>query len=282
MSRYSILLKCDSKNPLIGHKHRPNTSARLMNATIQINSDGLRDQEYPTGKSDKYRIIFLGDSITLGWGVEREESFEYIHEKQLNKDYPTEIVNFGTGNYNTEQEVNLFLEKGLKYKPDEIVVFYFINDAEITPKKSKWWFLGYSRLMTFYWSRMHACFNKLFPSRSYSKYYSDLYKKDQKGWINAKMAFLQLRNICRNNNITLKVILVPELHKLDDYPFKEEHAKIAAFLEKNNIACFDLALLFVNCNNPMELWNAPDDAHPNEKAHRLIAEYSLPFISEKK
>ena len=69
MTKYAMNLKKDSNNPLIGHEHRPNKSMELMDVMVDINSDGLRDKEYPVEKSDKKRIIFLGDSLTFGWGV---------------------------------------------------------------------------------------------------------------------------------------------------------------------------------------------------------------------
>ena len=43
----------------------------------------------------------------------------------------------------------------------------------------------------------------------------------------------------------------------------------------------DLAPHFITETSPLTLWVARDDAHPNAKAHRLIAEYSYPFLSEK-
>ena len=101
MSRYALILKEDSPNPLIGHHHRPGTQATLMGVSIHTNADGFRDDEYPVEKGDRRRIIFLGDSLTLGWGVEKEETFEHILESELNAISPTEIINLGIGNYNT-------------------------------------------------------------------------------------------------------------------------------------------------------------------------------------
>ncbi len=282
MSRYSMSVKTDSKNPLIGHVHKPNSSDRLMNVIVNINSDGLRDGEYPVEKGAKYRMIFLGDSLTFAWGVEQVDSFENVLEQELSKVRPTEIINFGTGNYNTEQEVNLFLEKGLKYKPDKVVLFYFINDAEITPKKSRLWFLAYSRLLSFYWSRVHSAINNMFQSQSFEDYYADLYMSDQAGWINSQKALLQLKDVCEKNNINLQVVLLPELHNLKQYPFGKEYKLISTFLGNNGIDHLDLTPSFEGYENPMELWVSYDDAHPNKLAHQMIAEYSLDFISGRK
>jgi hypothetical protein len=275
-------IKTDSENPLIGHVHRPNSSARLMDVMVYINSDGFRDREYSFHKGDKYRMIFLGDSLTLGWGVEQEDTFENILEQELNKLHPTEIINFGTGNYNTEQEVNLFIEKGLKYNPDKVVLFYFINDAEKTPKKSRFWFMAYSRLLSFYWSRIHSTINNLLQSKSFSEYYSELYRTDQIGWVNTRKSFLLLQDFCRENDIDLQVVLLPELHVLKNYPFKKEHNLVSTFLMDNDIRHIDLAPFFENYENPMKLWVSLDDAHPNKLAHRMIAEYTIDFLSGEK
>lgn len=279
MTRYSVFAKRDSPNPRIGHVHKPNVELHLMGARVKINSDGFRDQEYPLEKGNRYRIIFLGDSVTFGWGIPKEESFEAILERRLHETAPAEIINFGTGNYNTEQEVHLFLDKGLKYDPDQVTVFYAINDAEITPGKSRLWFLGYSQLVTFYWSRIQAFRNHLSPGRGFERYYRQLYEGNPPGWRKAQEAFLRLRDICREKGIALQVILLPELHQLSDYLFQKEYDTVSHFLQSHGIAHLDLAPSFIEVKNPMELWVARDDAHPNRRAHQRIADGSFPFLS---
>ena len=281
MTRYALYNKVDSDNPRIGHEHKPNSSTRLMNVMVDINSDGLRDREYPLTKGDNYRIIMLGDSLTLGWGVAERETFSNILEEKLNKSYPTEIINFGTGNYNTEQEVNLFKEKGLKYKPDKVVLFYFINDAEVTPEKSKLWFLGYSEFISFYWSRINSLMDKYSSSQSFGEYYSALYRDDQAGWKNTKSAILDLMQLCKKESIELQVVLLPELHDTKNQIFREVYDNIAHFLSENNIEYVNLARLFSEQDNEMDLWVSYDDAHPNALAHKKIAESITEFVSKR-
>ena len=279
MSRYARSLKIDAENPLIGHLHRPNREVKLMNATVRINSDGFRDDEYPVEKGQRWRIIFLGDSLTFGWGVEKEQSFEHLLERELDAREPTEIINFGTGNYNTVQEVNLLLEKGLRYRPDQVVLFYFINDAEPVPQRSRLPWLGNIRIVTFYWSRVKALLARLDPSAGFEAYYAALYRGDPEGWRRSRGALLELQETCRERGIVLQVVLLPELHELADYTFAREHALVADFLRANGIPVLDLAPSFANETDPTTLWVAPDDAHPNARAHRLIANYTLDFIA---
>jgi lysophospholipase L1-like esterase len=279
MTRYSNELKIASDNPLIGHVHRPGASSRLMGVRVDLNSDGFRDDEYPVGRSQRYRIIALGDSLTFGWGVPKDEIFETLIERELDSRRPTEIINFGTGNYNTEQEVNLFLEKGLKYDPDEVVIFYFINDAEPTPKTSPYAFLGHSQMVTFVWSRAKTIASRIRPSKSFQEYYSGLYREGSPGWERAKEAFAIAQRVCRENGIALKVVLLPELHRLEPYTFEAEHRLVVDFLDSLGIPALDLAPLFRGQGDPLRLWVALDDAHPNALAHRLIAQYAVDFVA---
>jgi len=281
MTKYAMNLKEDSGNKMIGHVHRPNKSMELMDVMVDINSDRLRDKEYPVAKGDEYRIIFLGDSLTFGWGVKEEETFATLIEEDLNSDSPTEVLNFGIGNYNTEQEVNLFIDKGLKYNPDKVVLFYFINDAEPTPEKSGLWFLGYSQFISFYWSRINSLINNFVPSKSFQEYYESLYEDDQQGWINARKAMIQLKGICERKGIEFQVVLLPELHDVNNEIFANVYNNLALFLEENNIDYLNLAKLFENYPNQIELWVSYDDAHPNNIAHRKIAESSVEFIKNK-
>lgn len=279
MTRYAKNLKLPSSNPLIAHVHKPNASARLMGVEVRINSDGLRGREFLVERNGKYRMVFLGDSLTLGWGVRQEETFANLLEAEIGKRAAVEIINLGIGNYNTEQETHLFIEKGLKYRPDKVVLFYFINDAEPTPKESHWSFLEHSELISFFWSRARGLISNLTRSQKYRDYYVGLYEPDAPGWLKAKESFLLLKRVCRDKGIELQVVLLPELHELRDYPFKKEHAVVAGFLEANGIEHLDLTRFFKDEAEPSRLWVAPDDAHPNAAAHRLIARYAVDFVA---
>jgi lysophospholipase L1-like esterase len=280
MSRYALTLKLDSENPRIGHHHRPNAEAHLMSVTVRTNADGFRDDEYAVARNERRRIVFLGDSLTLGWGVEQDQTFEHLLEARLDAIRPTEILNLGVGNYNTTQEVNLFLDKGAKYQPDQVVLFYFINDAEPVPQKSRFPGLGHSRLVTFYWSRLKALRARLAPGTGFAEYYAALYRDGAEGWARSQAALLELQQQSRVRGFALAVVLLPELHELVDYTFHEEHESVMDFLRANGIRALDLAPAFANERDPHSLWVSLDDAHPNARAHRLIADYSLDFLAE--
>ncbi len=280
MSRYASLLKQPSANPRIGHVHRPGGRARLMGVDVEINADGLRDDEVGPREEAVRRVVFLGDSLTFGWGVEKRDSFAQILEESLSAQRPTEVLNFGTGNYNTTQEVELFLEKGLAYRPDLVVLFYFINDAEPVPRRSRWAFLARFRIVTFYWSRLKQLAARWFPGRTYREYYASLYEEDQPGWRETQEAFDRLIEVCRSQGVDLRVVLLPELHELQDYPFAREYRRVADFLRTRGVPVLDTTPAFADVAEPQSLWVSRDDAHPNAAAHRRIAAATRAFLAE--
>jgi len=102
---------------------------------IKINSHGLRDREFPLYKEkDTYRILALGDSFTFGTGVDNQETYPkylegLLNSSSLNKN-KYEVINaavFGWGPY---QEYIYLKEKGMKFKPDLIIVGFCTNDIE--------------------------------------------------------------------------------------------------------------------------------------------------------
>jgi lysophospholipase L1-like esterase len=280
MTRYGRDVKIRAENPLIGHVHRPNARRHLMGVDVATNSDGFRDLDYPVERNGAHRMIVLGDSLTFGWGVDFEKTFSRVLERRLNSSAPVEVINFGAGNYNTQQEVNLLIDKGLKYQPDHVVLFYFINDAEPTPKRASWSFLDRSELVSIFWSRLRIAKGRLFGSQSYIDYYKSLYADDAPGWQATREALELLRDTCAREGIRLQVVLLPELHQLEDYTFEREHRLVTEYLESLEIATLDLAPHFAGETDPPRLWVALDDAHPNAAAHGLIADYSESFISK--
>jgi hypothetical protein len=121
MWKYSKLLKTKSKNNLINHVHLKNVNAQLQNVNININSIGIRGQEKDLTEWDRAtkKILFIGSSITLGWGVEEKQTLTSMLENKLNSDTKTlwKILNGGIGNYNTQRYVVNYNENLKLLKP---------------------------------------------------------------------------------------------------------------------------------------------------------------------
>ena len=88
----------------------------------------------------------------------------------------------------------------------------------------------------------------------------------------------EIRDVCSDRGVGLQVVLLPELHELEDYPFIDEHRKVVGFLDQLGVESLDLAPRFPAPDPPHSLWVALDDAHPNVAAHEIIADLTLPFL----
>src|SRR5262249_46061030 len=75
------------------------------------------------------RILFLGDDVVSGYGVAPEEVIPKRLEAALKaRGRPVEVLNFGVSGYDTQQEVEFFQIRGIKYQPDVVVLAYVLND----------------------------------------------------------------------------------------------------------------------------------------------------------
>lgn len=94
---------------------------------VQHNQHGFRGKNYPFQRSDKKRIVVVGDSFVWGFGVNDQEIFTAQIENQLGDQW--EIVNMGVSGYGTDQQIILWESLGQKWNPDHVFLFFtFVND----------------------------------------------------------------------------------------------------------------------------------------------------------
>src|SRR5439155_15798620 len=74
MWRYSNELKVRSTDPALDFDHAPSRSATLQNVSIRLNERGLRGGPVIPLAPGERRMLFLGCSITLRWGVREDET----------------------------------------------------------------------------------------------------------------------------------------------------------------------------------------------------------------
>lgn len=86
-----------------------------------INSAGQRDDEVTLEKpAGTFRIVFLGDSRTFGYGVPIDRHFTRLIEGYFNK---VEAINLGVSGYGVDQELLALRTRGLQYQPDLVLAY---------------------------------------------------------------------------------------------------------------------------------------------------------------
>ena len=121
----------------LGWEHIPEARAtwegRDFNVPVEINSKGLRDREYEYRKAERvFRILAFGDSYLEGWGARQEDVVTEVLERHLNDrndGIPYEVINCGVAGYGTDQELLFFQREGIRYDPDLILLFFYVNDV---------------------------------------------------------------------------------------------------------------------------------------------------------
>jgi len=119
-------------DPELGWKLSPGAEDEYGGVRVHVNGKGLRGPELaferPPGS---LRILWLGDSVTFGYGVERvEETFPYAVAERLaaRLGIPVETVNAGVGGYAPWQQLAWLEREGWRYAPDLVVVGFVLND----------------------------------------------------------------------------------------------------------------------------------------------------------
>lgn len=111
----------------------PGARDEWMGVPVAINEQGLRGPVRAIPKpAGVRRVLFLGDSVTFGFQLENDaDTLPARAEAQLASLGATgvEAINAGVGGYSPWQEVRWFVEEGLQYEPDVVVVGFVLNDV---------------------------------------------------------------------------------------------------------------------------------------------------------
>jgi lysophospholipase L1-like esterase len=286
-----------SPNPAIGYEPVPNfeyegSDLMFYEFRGKTNSLGFRDREHSPAKPDGvYRIAVLGDSVTMGLQIQnREDLFPEVLQRELETaGHRIEVLNFGVSGYNTQQEVAIFLEKGLEYRPDLVLVQYSLNDTGAMNggiiqhlRDAEQASAGASR------SLAH-------PLLSRSALYRLIYFRLLSGHVDRKRmerdlalevleddtvaeSLALLARTSESRGFDVLVVVFPEFRKYTD-ELAAQHDRVADLSEQNGFHHLDLRGSFAVCYRTHGSTIALNYMHPSPSGHRCageaIAEYLL-------
>jgi len=276
MWKYSNELKQLSENELIGHIHKKNSSSMLQSVEIRTNSLGLRGDESLLTCCDR-SVLFLGSSITLGWGVQEKFTVsEVLNSKFQNK---IAFLNGGIGNYNTVRYVNNYLNNLSGIKPETIIIQYFINDAEKLVINQGNFFLKNSQLAVTLWSVYQKTKASL-EGVSLEEYYKQVYKEDSQGFIEMQNALDQIMEHSIENDVRVIVAMTPDIHSMNPYKFNYIHDIMEKESYQRGFEFIDLLDSFLEIDDSVDIFAMPGDPHPNKIGHMVMAEHIFAYLKE--
>jgi lysophospholipase L1-like esterase len=254
---------------------------------IRNNSLGFRDREIPP-KSDRYRIVVVGDSFTWGQGVEEQDRYSDLIEKALGPGY--EVFNFGRPGNNLPEHLDV-LAQALTVSPDFVLLQLYINDFETAtmrrpepkPLLPDAWDRTLERTSILYdlarnqWATIQE---KIGITDSYARYMERNLRDPSSP--NAKRTSAELGEFfdrARAAHVAAGAVLFPAPDSLGeygrDYPFTYLHERVAEICAAKHVPYLDLLPLYSTFKDPTTLWVSPFDAHPNAMSNRRAADEIL-------
>ncbi len=136
--KYADRRALGERSPVFHHTLKPNTEFLYqrwgnLRHSVSTNSLGFRDRSvrHVPLSSDKYRVLFMGDSFTYGVGLPYEKTFICLIDSEL-EDKNVEVLNAGVVSYSPaiywKKTEYLLSRAGLRF--DHMVVFLDISDIQ--------------------------------------------------------------------------------------------------------------------------------------------------------
>lgn len=290
-----------SPNILIGWEPIPNPAAAVGRLDGRFtpeerNSLGFRDYEHAVAKSPGvHRILIIGDSITKGVGIpDPNMAYPMVLERELGqRGLRSEVLNFGVEGYNTQQEVETLRDKGLRYKPDLVVLAYCLNDRdwpahhlymELLEEESGSGGVAAARLSPllrhsalYLFVRYRVLDDWLMKRRMAGGRIKELFDLVQKDTV--EEYFWVLAGLSRQNGFKVLVAVFPYIDDLNDYKHLDQDLWVQGLSARHGFAHYDLLNAFRECARLTGQTIAFDDVHPNNIGHvcagRVLASFIL-------
>lgn len=280
-------------------RHKPDFELEMRGFELRTNELGLRNEPIVRPKpTDERRILFLGDSVTFGWGVDAEDAFcgqlpPLLHERFGGS---WTAINAGHLLHDTTQEAAVLEELGEACEPDLVCVVFVDNDvvltrqaqqasakakvpadeaaepAEVDPSvaKLKAWnrrllkiqepLPGIHSVLS-HWILKNSALEGM-GSRAHAKAFG---LSTDEGWVASSRALLQVQAWCQERGLPFVL-----LNTLPGGPLEEKVSKLA---REHGI---DYGIIApTEEQRRQDIVNSPADAHPNRLGHTYLAEAIL-------
>lgn len=104
---------------------------RYGDIRYRFNREGYRDSDHDPGTPGR-RIVWLGDSVSFGLGVDQDRTFVSLIQKELAaRKEPWEVVSLAIFAYHAGNHLDALREDGMKHRPGLVIVQFYMNDFSI-------------------------------------------------------------------------------------------------------------------------------------------------------
>lgn len=305
-------------HPVRGWTSRPGWVEPRGDRLVRINHKGLRGPEIAYDKpANKPRIVFLGDSLTFGVGVDYNEVFVEQVARLAEQDTcapKVTVINCSATAYSPWQEYDLLRSECLKYRPDLVVQVFCLND--VFEKFQLQRFGGPTRGLApavpspLEWSGLYRLTHSLFvtlcrPGQAELARIKQVYSvrgliersetpEIREAWRITLENMGKIHSLTRDHGVPLAIVCFPFAEQLSPYApeVSPPQQELAAFAKEAGIPFLDLLPLYRRyCRQERvrratgRRWEGlailPDRIHPTPEGHRLAAEAIYAFLVER-
>ena len=270
---------------------------------FRYNRQTRRGAAFGPPPAGAFGVLLLGDSFTEGAGVVAKHTFARRLETLLAHGQRRALVHNGGRRGRDLPALVEDLERFLPLvEPDLVIYVFMLNDFEQgrahrarqvflndlvldrqCTGRPTWKLPGIlqaSRLAT----ALAAWWRRRTVTAETIAWYRGMTGPDNReGWERTRRDLARMNDLATRSGARFLVAVLPVLTGLDgdgnDYPFTELHRDLCTACRKLGIRCVDLLEAFTG-RPAAHLWVHPVDMHPNDEAHRIIAEALAPIAAD--
>ncbi len=293
---------------------RPNTRGLNAGALYQSNSAGFRGREHPERKPlGVFRLAVIGDSTSMGWGVEWKDTYAARIERRLNSANSTsstsstsgslgafppsaadssrrfEVLNFALAGLDASGVSKRFESLALRFDPDVVIYGFTLNDIKgehYRPSLDREYAESLRRndapLRLWRWARPRwlAIRELLFaPKGTYAGELDDNYFNNPRARQALQSHLARIASLSDDRAICRILLIhsqIQSLHALHPY---RRHYEVVADLAREQGFYTAQSLEAMSAEAAPSLWVSPSDWHANARGHAILADVAMDALS---
>lgn len=305
-------------DPEIRYVMAPSQQGWIEDSFIRVNALGFRGPEVVVPKpSGRFRIVVIGDSLTLGWGVADDETYAARLERLLRDRLPAhdlDVINLGVGGFNTRQAVTWLERNERRLAPDLVLVGFYSNDVpdaledglsgtrvaaknpvsgqvmrmNPAPSDAGWWDRQLRKSRALYVAG--RAFNRMRGAGEWgmSRFSMEIDMLEgkssselERAWALVGQQFERLRSLASEGRFAVGVVVLPcKEQVMGRYPQAAFQKKVTSLARPLGFQVIDpLPLLAQTRGGADDLYIPYDRNHPSASGHRLIAEAIANYVT---